>query len=116
MEAGIPLVISPKQSERLVFELNGQTVFMPKGRSVTVKRPGGKPATNQFSLAHGKFFSSNLVGISIRNSGFQKIFNVGLAKALRLPLNIKKVQFSFNPNSVRSQADSSLSAAFGAAL
>ena len=116
MEAGTPLVISPKYSQRLVFQSDGETIFMPKGKSVTVRRPGGKAATNQFSLAHGRFFSSNLVGLSIRKSGFQKIFNAGIAKALRVPTNIKRVQFSFSPNVIRSEADSALSSAFGGVL
>lgn len=116
MEAGTPLVITPKHAERLVFQVDGETVFMPKGKSVTVRRPGGTAATNQFSLAHGRFFSSNLVGLSIRKSGFQRIFNAGMAKSLRIPTNIKRVQFSFSPNAIRSQADSALSAAFGGVL
>lgn len=116
MEKGTPLVISPKYSQRLVFESDGLTVFMPKGKSVTIKRPGGKAATNQFTLAHGKFFSTNLVGISIRNSGFQKIFNANMAKALKVPVGIRKVQFSFKPNSIRTEADAALTAAFGGAL
>jgi len=116
MESGTPLVISPRSAQRLVFEVDGETVFMPKGKSVTVRRPGGTAATNQFNLAHGRFFSSNLVGLSIRKSGFQRIFNAGMAKALRIPTNIKRVQFSFSPNAIRSQADSSLAQAFGGVL
>jgi hypothetical protein len=116
MEAGTPLVISPKHAERLVFEADGEVIFMPKGKSITVNRPGGKAATNQFSLAHGRFFSSNLVGSSIRKSGFQRIFNAGMAKALSLPTNIKRIQFSFSSNAIRSQADSALSQAFGGVL
>ena len=53
-------------SERLVFEIDGETVFMPKGQSVTVKRPGGSAATNQFTLAHSRFFSGRLVNESIK--------------------------------------------------
>lgn len=116
METGTPLVITPKHAERLVFEADGETVFMPKGQSVKIRRPGGTAATNQFSLAHGRFFSSNLVGLSIRKSGFQRIFNAGMAKSLKIPANIKRVQFSFSPNAIRSEADSALSAAFGGVL
>jgi len=116
MEKGIPLVISPKYAERLVFESNGETVFMPKGKSVKVNRPGGRSATNQFSLAHGRFFSTQLVNNSIKRSGIQKIFSAGMAKALSLPTNIKRVQYSFSPNVIRSQADASLASAFGGAL
>ena len=49
-------------------------------------------------------------------SGFQRIFNAGMAKSLKIPANIKRVQFSFSPNAIRSEADSALSAAFGGVL
>jgi hypothetical protein len=116
MEAGKPLVIRPKNSERLVFESDGETVFMPKGMPVTVKRPGGSAATNQFNLAHSRFFSGRLVNESIKRSGFQKIFNSSMTKALRVPSNIKKVQYSFSANAVRSQADAALTASFGGVM
>jgi len=116
MEAGKPLVIRPKNAERLVFEIDGETIFMPKGQSVTIRRPGGSAATNQFTLAHSRFFSGNLVNSSIKNSGFQRIFNSSMSKALRVPSNIKKVQYSFSPNLIRSQADSALAASFGGVM
>jgi hypothetical protein len=116
MEAGMPLKISPKNATRLVFESDGETVFMPKGASVMVKRPGGPGVKNQYFLAHSRFFTGQLVNQSIKRSGFQRIFNAGVAKALRLPTGIKKVQYKFSPNLIRNQADASLAAAFGGAL
>ena len=116
MEAGVPLKISPKNATRLVFESDGETVFMPKGASVVVKRPGGPGVKNQYFLAHSRFFTGQLVNQSIKRSGFQRIFNAGMAKALNIPSNIKKVQYRFNPNLIRSQADASLQSAFGGAL
>jgi hypothetical protein len=116
MEEGKPLVIRPKNAERLVFEIDGETVFMPKGKSVTVRRPGGSASTNQFTLAHSRFFSGRLVNESIKRSGFQKIFNSSITKALSVPANIKKVQYSFSPNLIRSQADAALAASFGGAM
>jgi len=116
MERGLPLTIRPKNAERLVFEYNGETIFMPKGASVTVRRPGGSAATNQFNLAHSRFFSGQLVNSSIKKSGFQRLFNSSMTKALSVPSNIKKVQYSFTANTIRSQADSELSLAFGGAL
>lgn len=116
MEAGNPLKISPKYAERLVFESDGITVFMPKGKSVMVKRPGGYGVKNQFMLAHSRFFTGNLVNLSIKKSGFQRIFNAGMTKALNLPVSIKKVQYKFSPNTIKSEADASLKAAFGGAL
>ena len=116
MEAGMPLIIAPRHSERLVFESNGRTVFMPIGASVTVKRPGGSSVKNQFKLYYSRFFSGNLVNNAIRRSGFQQIFNSEISKALRIPSPIKKVQYSFSPNSIRSMADASVEASFGGAM
>jgi hypothetical protein len=116
MEAGIPVVIRPRFSERLVFEVPGGTVFMPKQKSVTVNRPGGKAATNQFRLAYARFFTGNLVNNSIKSSGFQKLFGASMAKALSVPANIKRVQYKFTPNTISLQADSALHSAFGGVL
>jgi len=116
VEQGKPLVIRPKNAERLVFQIDDETVFMPKGASVTVKRPGGSAATNQFTLAHSRFFSGNLVNDSIKRSGFQKLFNSSITKALKTPSNIKKVQYSFSSNTIRSQADQALTLSFGGAM
>ena len=116
MELGAPLTIRPKNSQRLVFEYGGETVFMPRGKAVTVKKPGGAAARNQFSLAHSRFFRGQLVNSSIRNSGFQALFNSKLTKAMNLPSSIKKVQYTFSANTLRSQADSAIAMSFGGAL
>ena len=116
MEAGMPIIIKPKSADRLVFEHDGITVFMPKGASVTVKSPGGRASTNQFQLAYSQFFSGNLVNIAIKNSGFQNLFNSGMTKALAVPVSIKKIQYSFSPNAIRAEADASLEKAFGGVL
>ena len=116
MENGTPVRISPVAAERLVFEVNGYTVFMPKGVSVVVSKPGGGKATGQFRIAYARFFTGQLVNESIRRSGFQNIFNAGMNKALSVPSGIKKVQYSFSPNTIRTQADAALQQAFGGAL
>lgn len=116
MENGIPVTIAPRAAERLVFEVNGYTVFMPKGASVTVSKPGGGKATGQFRIAYAQFFTGQLVNESIRRSGFQNIFNAGMNKALAVPPGIRKVQYSFSPNTIRSQADAALKEAFGGVL
>ncbi len=116
MEAGMPVIIRPRSAERLVFELDGITVFMPKGSSVTVKSPGGRASSNQFRLHFGRYFGGELVNSSIKNSGFQRIFNPKIAKALSVPVTIKKVQYSFSPGKIRLEADSKLQAAFGGSL
>lgn len=116
MEAGMPVKIAPVASKRLVFESDGITVFMPIGASVTVKSPGGRGVRNQFMLMYSRWFSGQSVNESIKRSGFQRIFNTGLSKAMKVPPNIKRIQYSFSPNLIRIQADSALAAAFGAAL
>jgi hypothetical protein len=113
MESGKPVVISPKYSERIVFEIDGRVVFMPKGKSVTVKRPGGSGTTNQFYLATNQYFRGNMVNIAIKNSGFQKLFTMSLKNALNVPSDIKTVKYKFTPNVVRSQADLALNSVFG---
>jgi hypothetical protein len=116
MEAGMPIVIRPRSAERLVFEMDGETVFMPKGSSVTVGKPGGSQASHQFSLSYGRFFGGPLVNSSIKSSGLQRIFNSKITKALSLPMNIRKVQYSFSAGKIRLQADAALESAFGGSL
>jgi len=116
MEAGMPVKIAPVASKRLVFESDSITVFMPIGASVTVKSPGGRGVRNQFSLMYSRWFSGQSVNESIKRSGFQRIFNTAISKAMKVPVNIKRIQYSFSPNAIRMQADSALAASFGAAL
>ena len=112
MEQGKTVIITPRFSERLVFELDGETIFMPKGQSVTVTKPGGVATKNSFISAYKHFFTGNLVNMSIKKSGFQRLFNSAMTRALDTPVSIKKVQYRFSPNSVASQAEASLLAAF----
>ena len=116
MEAGMPLIIRPKSAERLVFETSTGVVYMPKGASVTVTRPGGGKATGRFQIAYAQFFTGNLVSSSIKRSGFQQLFNSSLTKAMRLPADVKKVKYSFSPNTLKLQAESSIALAFGGAV
>lgn len=116
MEVGVPLKIAPRAAERLVFQTDTGVVFMPKGASVTVKRPGGPGVKNQFKLQYSRWFSGNLVNLSIRKSGFQQVFNSAITKSLKLPTEIKKIQYSFSPNSIRTMADSAVEVAFGGSM
>lgn len=113
MEAGNPVVIRPRSAERLVFEIDERVIRMPKGAAVTVKRPGGGKATNRFQISYARFFTGNLVNLSIKKSGFQQIFNSSISRAMKLPPDIKKVKYSFSPNTVELQASSAVAAAFG---
>lgn len=116
MEAGNPLVIRPRNAERLVFQGDEGIVFMPKGKSVTIRRPGGPGVKNQFGLATSRFFNGQLVNSSIKKSGFQQVFNSKMSKALKIPTTIKTVRYSFSANAIRLQADSELTQAFGGSL
>ncbi|NDB81335.1 MAG: hypothetical protein EB127_01105 [Alphaproteobacteria bacterium] len=113
MEAGMPLTIRPRSAERLVFETNTGVVYMPKGASVTVTKPGGGASTGRFQIAYARFFTGNLVNLSIKKSGFQRLFNSSLSKAMKLPSDIKRVKYSFSPNTLNMQAESAVAAAFG---
>jgi len=112
MEQGKTVVISPRKSERLVFDINGYTVFMPKGQSVTVNKPGGVATKNSFLSSYKYFFTGQLVNMSIKKSGFQRLFNSAMTRALTVPVQIKTVKYKFSPNSVASEADAALLAAF----
>jgi hypothetical protein len=113
MEAGMPIIISPRAAKRLVFETSTGVVYMPIGASVTVTRPGGGKATGRFQIAHARFFTGNLVNLSIKRSGFQQIFNSSLTKAMKVPSEIKKVKYSFSANTLNMQAESAIASAFG---
>lgn len=112
MEQGKSVVISPRKSERLVFDINGYTVFMPKGQSVTVNKPGGVATKNSFISSYKYFFTGQLVNMSIKKSGFQRLFNSAMTRALTVPVQIKTVKYKFSPNSVASEADAAILAAF----
>jgi len=115
MEKGIPIIIRPRSAERLVFQIDGQAVFMPKGQSVTVKSPGGRASTNQFDLTYSRYFSGPMVSNSIKASGFQNLFGQKFEKAMRVPSSISKVRYAFSPGTIRLQAEAALTEQFGGA-
>lgn len=112
MEEGKTVIIRPKYSERLVFDVNGYTVFMPKGQSVTVTKPGGVATKNSFLSSYKYFFTGQLVNMSIKRSGFQQIFNSKMSKALDVPFQIKTVKYKYSPNTIANEADAALISAF----
>lgn len=116
MEEGNPVVIRPRNSERLVFDVNGYTVFMPKGKSVTVNKPGGAGTKNSFTVSYNYFFKSRLVSESIKKSKFQNVFSAAMTKSLKAPAQVKKVQYKFSPNTLSIQADQALTLAFGGVI
>lgn len=112
MENGKTVIIAPKYSERLVFDINGYTVFMPKGQSVTITKPGGVATKNSFLTSYKYFFTGQLVNLSIKRSGFQQLFNSKMSRALPVPIQIKRIHYKYSPNSIANDADAALIAAF----
>ena len=110
MEAGMPVKIAPRSAERIVFETNGYVVYMPKGASVTVRKPGGVAVKQSFESAYKRFFTTDLVNMSIKKSGFQKMFTSKVRQSIGVPAAIKTVKYSFSPNTVRSLADAAVTA------
>jgi len=114
MEKGITVVVSPRFAERLVFDSGlGYTVFMPKGASVTITKPGGVAAKQSFETAYKRFFTSNLVNLSIKKSGFQKIFTYKMKDILRVPREVRKVKYVFSGRMLRAEAKQAIENAFG---
>ena len=116
MELGNPIVISPKNAKRIVFEGSAGTVFMPIGKSVTVKRPGGSKTKNSFTLQYSRWFSGQLVNEAIKKSGFFEAFQGSMKKALAVPGSLKQFKYSFSPASVRNEADAAFERHFGGAM
>lgn len=56
MEYGIPVKISPKKANVLVFENNGETVFTSK--EVSVEKPGGSQVAGSYERIFDSFFTA----------------------------------------------------------
>ncbi len=67
MEQGVPMRISPKSSDVLVFEQNGETVFTKN--SVYVSNPGGEAAQGGFEKAFDSFINYYFSQSFLRSSG-----------------------------------------------
>lgn len=116
MEYGNPIIISPKNANRIVFEGKSGTVFMPIGKSVTVLRPGGNQVRTSFVTHYKHWFSGQLINESIKRSGFFQAFQGKLKNALSVPSGLRQVKYSFSPNAVKSIASASFTKEFGGAL
>lgn len=104
MEEGRPLKISPRYSERLVFEIDGDAIFLSPGQSVVISKPGGASAKDSFKTVYKLFFSGNLVSESIKRSGFHRVLPQEIKKFLKLPESVKRVSYSFSPALLANQA------------
>ena len=113
MENANAVLISPVNAERLVFQAKaGYTVFMPKGKSVTVKNPGGLAVKYSFKNAYQRFFTGQLVNTAIKNSGVTSVLATDIIKALKVPGQIKKIKYTFSPNALKSEAEARINQVF----
>lgn len=80
MENGIPVVIKPKRSQVLAFEVDGEEVFTRQ--PVTVLNPGGDFVEGGFAKVFDSFFNKYFTQAFLRSSG--------IAKYLENPIMYKK--------------------------
>jgi len=83
MEAGKPITIQAKGAKALAFPGRNGIVFIPKGRSVTVRNPGGKAVGGSFTRHTKEWFKNpvNTTG-SLLSSGYLKKLEIEIAKCL----------------------------------
>lgn len=72
MEDGMPVTISPKKSQVLVFEENGETVFTKS--PVKVLNPGGAQVQGSFERVVNLFFTRYFTQAFLRSSGVAEYF------------------------------------------
>lgn len=80
MEDGIPVTIAPKKANKLVFEIDGETIFTDK--EVTVLNPGGELVEGSFEKVVDEFFN-----VYFRQSFLQ---SSGIYSYLQNPIVYKK--------------------------
>jgi hypothetical protein len=67
MEEGVPVTISPKNGNKLVFQINGETIFTDK--EITVENPGGDLVTGSFQRVVDQFFNIYFKQSFLKSSG-----------------------------------------------
>jgi len=67
MEEGLPVTIKPKKANRLVFEVDGQTIYT--SNEVTVENPGGDYVAGSFEKIADQFFRLYFKQSFLRSSG-----------------------------------------------
>jgi hypothetical protein len=104
MERGAPIVISPKNSNVLVFEVDGEVVFTPN--SVTVDNPGGAEVAGSFERIYRGWIRSNLPMLSLIDAGFFKSLTRAQLMAVTKTINpyAKRTKTTGFANSVGKQA------------
>lgn len=67
MEEGIPVTISPKKAEKLVFDIDGETIFTSK--EITVANPGGDFVQGSLQRITDQFFMLYFKQSFLKSSG-----------------------------------------------
>lgn len=114
MESGKAVTVTPRQSNRLVFEIDGNVIFMPPGKPVRIANPGGKFVEGSLEKHYKKFVSGGLLLASIEKSGVKKKIQRIVYKAMKTPAIIKSTAYSYSPSAIKNAAKSSLNNNAGA--
>lgn len=70
MEKGQPVRITARNAQALHFySKDGDPVFIPKGKFVTVKTPGGKQVKGSYKKTMNRFLASSRLLVDIQESG-----------------------------------------------
>lgn len=73
MEEGVPVSISPKKAEKLVFEIDGETIFTNK--EINIANPGGDFVEGSFQRITDQFFRSYFKQSFLKSSGLYDYIN-----------------------------------------
>ena len=73
MEEGIPVTISPKKADKLVFEIDGETIFTDK--EITIDNPGGDFVQGSFERITDQFFGVYFKQSFLKSSGIYDYIN-----------------------------------------
>lgn len=90
MEAGKPVRITAKSADALFFySSSGEPVFIPKGRYVTVRTPGGRYVKGAYQKTLNRFVTSSRLMVDIAESGMVKRLEDAQALAGRqMPISV----------------------------
>jgi hypothetical protein len=106
MEAGDPIVITPKSGEFLVYDFNGDTIV---SRRSVVDEPGGPYVAGAFRSIFEEFFKSGMPNKALREFGFYNTIEKGIEA------ETKKVSPRINAGAFNSSAQMAAQAAYGIA-
>jgi hypothetical protein len=104
MEAGEPIVITPKSASFLVYDLNGETIV---SRKSVITQPGGPYVAGAFKNIADEFFKSNMPNKALREFGF---FST-IAKEINAETN--SVSAKINRGAINQSAQLAAQSAYG---